>query len=75
MPATLAKSTAVQPPLAVKVRHAGAMLGLGLTSTWDLIRSGKLPHARFGRAVRVPVAAIEQLLAERLAASASDEAR
>lgn len=73
MPATLAESTKVKA-IAVRVRTAATMLDLGMTATWDLIRSGKLPHARFGRAVRVPVAAVERLLAERVA-SVSDDAR
>lgn len=54
---------ATVPPLFVSVRDAAAMLGLGQTLTWGLIRRGELPSRRFGKAVRVPVAALERLAA------------
>jgi excisionase family DNA binding protein len=42
-------------------------LQLGRSSIYLLIADGRLATLRFGRAVRVPLASVEQLIRERLA--------
>lgn len=41
---------------------AGQLLGLGRSATYEAARRGEIPTLRFGRAVRVPTAALHQLL-------------
>lgn len=53
----------------VRVPDAARMLDMGLTATWEMVRAGTLPSKRFGRSVRIPVAAIEQMAAETAAAN------
>jgi excisionase family DNA binding protein len=45
--------------LLLRVDEAAERLGLGRTKTYELVRSGVLPSLRLGRAVRIPVAALE----------------
>lgn len=59
-----------QPSPAVVGRHAltyrevAQALGVSERTVWQLVRDGKLKACRLGRAVRIPVAAIEQFLAQ-----------
>lgn len=48
-------TVAVPAPLLVTVRQACQMLGLGRTSVYHLVRSGKLRPVRIGGAVRFSV--------------------
>jgi len=38
------------------------MLGIGRNAAYELVRSGRLPHLRFGRTIRVPVEALHSWL-------------
>lgn len=54
------------------VQEAAQFLRLGRTSTYELISRGKLPVVRFGRAVRVPKAAVVQLITDSLSSLAGE---
>jgi excisionase family DNA binding protein len=41
---------------------AGRLAGLGRDATYSAVRRGQIPVLRFGRKLRVPVAALERLL-------------
>ena len=45
--------------------EAGQMLGLGRTTTYEMVRTGKLPVLRFGRRLVVPRAQLAALLREK----------
>lgn len=47
-------------PLLVSVRDAAALLGIGRTTVYELIADGELEAVHIRRAVRVPMAAIEE---------------
>lgn len=55
-------------PLAYTIPEAAALLGVGRTTVYELIRSGELPSIRIRRGRRVTRAAIEAYLADRAAA-------
>ena len=46
----------------IRVEEAAQALSLGRSKTWELISSGELPTVRIGRAVRVPVRALDEWL-------------
>jgi excisionase family DNA binding protein len=46
------------------VPEAGRRVGLGKNASYDAARRGELPVLRFGRALRVPRAALDRMLAE-----------
>ncbi len=50
-------------PLLVNVRDAAALLGIGRTTVYELIARGELEAVHIRRAVRVPMAAIEEYVA------------
>jgi excisionase family DNA binding protein len=41
-----------------------AYLRLGRSTIYELLRRGELPHVRFGRAIRVPKAALARYLSK-----------
>jgi len=45
------------------VEEAAKVLGIGRTVAYRLAREGKLPTLRLGGAVRIPIAALDELLA------------
>jgi excisionase family DNA binding protein len=49
---------------AVRVPEAAALLSIGLSKLWELIRGGELRVIRFGRAVRVPMSEVRRLAEE-----------
>ena len=49
-------------PLTISVRTAAAMLGIGTTHTWALIRDGKIEVIRWGRRTLVKVSSLEKLV-------------
>jgi excisionase family DNA binding protein len=53
------------PKLAVTPEEAAEMLSIGRTQVYELIRSGELDSVAFGRARRIPVDALEDLLRRR----------
>ena len=62
MPAVVTRSTAYRDlPQYLTVAEVCTVLSLGKTTVYDLIRRGDLPARRFGRALRVPRAALRGL--------------
>ena len=51
-----------QHELTLSVPEAGRRLGLGKNLSYEAAQRGELPVLRFGRKLRVPVAALERLL-------------
>lgn len=41
-------------PLTVSVPEAARLLGIGRNAAYELVATGRLPHVRFGRTIRVP---------------------
>ena len=46
----------------VSVEEAGRVLGLGRSKSYEAARTGEIPVLRFGRTLRVPTAALRQML-------------
>ena len=46
-------------PLLLRVSQAGAILGLGRSTVYELIARGEIETVHIGRACRIPVAALE----------------
>lgn len=53
-------------PMLVTVEEAAGMLRIGRTKVYELIATGQLRSIRIGAARRVPVGALEALVADRL---------
>jgi excisionase family DNA binding protein len=53
-------------PLVVRPIKAAVLLDMGKSSIYDAIHKGEIPAIRINGNLRVPMAAIEQLIAERL---------
>lgn len=52
-----------QQPLAVSIKKAGEMLGVGYSLTRKLVKQGAIPAIRLGeKRLVVPVAALEELI-------------
>jgi excisionase family DNA binding protein len=51
-------------PLTCSVPEAGRILGIGRDTAYQAAREGKLPVIRIGRLVRVPLAALERMVAD-----------
>jgi len=54
-----------QRALALRPKQAALMLGIGRRLLWQLTNQRQIPHARLGRAVVYPTAALERWLTER----------
>ena len=54
-------------PLLLTIPQVAAMLGLGRSKVYDLIREEGLPTAKFGTAVRVPAEELKQWVKQRIA--------
>lgn len=52
-------STELDDRLLLRLPEAAARLGLGRSTVYELIQRGELPVVRVGRAVRIPVAALQ----------------
>ena len=52
-------SKETESPLLLKVEQAAEILNCSRSLAWRLIWSGKLPHIKLGRVVRVPRKALE----------------
>lgn len=57
-------------PLCISVEEAAKLLGIGRGAAYEAARKGHLPVVKWGRAVRVVRAGIEQMLQERVTAAA-----
>ncbi len=53
--------------LLLTVEEAAQRLGIGKTLAWELVWNGELPSVRLGRCVRIPLAALEEWIAQRVA--------
>jgi excisionase family DNA binding protein len=42
--------------------HAGKALGLSRNHTYDAAKAGEIPTVKFGRTIRVPLAALHKML-------------
>ena len=58
----------------LKPREVAEMLQLGRVMTYRLLKSGAIPSVRFGKAIRIPRAAVEELVRSAVAPE-SGEAR
>jgi excisionase family DNA binding protein len=47
----------------MSIREAANYLGIGRNSAYEAARTGQIPTIRIGRLLRVPVIAIERMLA------------
>lgn len=61
-------------PLCISVEEAAEMLGIGRSKAYEAARAGRLPVVRWGRALRVVRAGLEELLRERVTAAAEKRA-
>ncbi len=52
--------------LLLTVEEAARRLGIGKTLAWELVWQGVLPSVRLGRCVRIPLAALEEWIAQRV---------
>ena len=50
--------------LTISVREAARRLGIGKSLAYDSVKRGEIPAIRMGSRFRVPVRALERLLAE-----------
>lgn len=59
--------TTQQPhsPLLVRVEEAARILSLGRSKIYELLGSGELPSVKCGKSRRIPLAALEQWVADR----------
>lgn len=53
---------ALASPLVLTIPEAAEALGISRAKAYHLARAGQLPTVHFGRAVRVPVAELKELL-------------
>ena len=58
----------------MSVPEAGRYLGLSRNGAYDAASRGQIPTIRFGRLLRVPVSALEQMLLTCKQSGASDRA-
>ena len=54
--------------LLLTVNQAATRLGIGRSFLYDLLMRGEIQSVKLGRARRIPVAALEQFIGERLEA-------
>ena len=54
--------TPPDPPLAVRVRDAAHMIGIGRTKVYDLIGSGELQTVKIGRATLITMSSLRRLV-------------
>jgi excisionase family DNA binding protein len=64
---------AATPPLSVSPRETARLLSVSVEQVYKMLRTAVLPSYREGRLRRVPMAAITDHIARRLADSADEE--
>jgi excisionase family DNA binding protein len=67
----LDRNLSLQPlkPLSVSVPTAATLLGVGTTTVWNLIATGRIEVVRIGRRTLPTMASLERLVAETAVAS------
>jgi excisionase family DNA binding protein len=50
----------------ITVQDTAAMLSIGRTAAWELVRKHKIKSIKIGRTRRVPIAAIQEYIAQLL---------
>ena len=50
-----------QPPIAVSMQEACALLGIGMTTGWKLAREGRLDTFKVGRSRRVLLSSVQRV--------------
>jgi excisionase family DNA binding protein len=68
------KKEVIVQPLLLSVPQVCKTLGLGRTKVYELISVEGLPVVRFGKAVRVPVASLEQWVQQRVSSQEQEVA-
>lgn len=53
---------AIDNRVGLNVKEVAQALGIGLNSTYDLLRSGRLKHIRVGRRILIPAREVEAFL-------------
>ena len=53
----------------LSVEEAAGVVGIGRSSLYALVRSGCVPHVRFGRVIRIPRQSLDDWLLNRAAQS------
>ena len=48
--------------LAVDVKEAAKMLGIGLRTAWKAVQDGRIPTVRYGKRVVVPLSALREMV-------------
>lgn len=73
--ATVASPSATESsqPVLLYVSEAAKMLALSRARVYQMVASGELPHVRFGKAVRIPCAALLRYI-ERQTVNADNDA-
>lgn len=57
----------------ISVPEAGRALGVGPSLSYRLAKAGQIPVLRLGRKLRVPLAALEEMLKNPMASMVTDE--
>lgn len=63
-----------EQPILLYVTEAAKMLALSRARVYQMVASGELPHVRFGKAVRVPRAALLRYIERQTVNSDNDAA-
>lgn len=53
-------------PILITVQDTAAMLSIGRTAAWELVRKHKIKSIKIGRTRRVPIAAVQEYIARLL---------
>lgn len=59
---TAISTTHTVEPQTVSVRAAAKIIGIGEFAAYRGVKDGSIPHLRFGRRIRVPLAALDEYL-------------
>lgn len=76
--ATLSQTATTTACASWSVKEAAAVLGVGSTKMYELLRSGTVPHLRFGASLRIPRQALTDWMneeAHRVLDAASETSR
>jgi excisionase family DNA binding protein len=60
----MAQTNDSTPPLAVRVREATRMIGLGRTKLYELIKAGDLETVKIGRATLITMRSLSDLVGQ-----------